>query len=224
MSDEVYRKLGKHLSALGMGYPDKDELIVILEASFSPFEARVALAIPTAVIPLEPVSVEQIAAALGMRIDEVSPVLENLAHRGLLFSGRTRDGSRGYALHQFGYGFPQTFFWRGLDSPDSKSMAEMIAGYCKTPDLELSYGGTPTKAYRYTPAQAALDPDSHAVFPFEMMEEVIRKVERIALVHCPCRATMELLGKRRCRHVLESCIKYDELAEYLIDTGIGQGD
>jgi len=222
MSDEVYEKLRKHLAALGMGYPDKDELIQILRANFSPFEAEVALAIPTGVIPLEPAPVGLIAAALNVPPGQVSPVLENLAHRGLLFSRRLADGGKGYALHQFGYGFPQTFFWGGIDSPNAKSLAEMLVKYCKVPDLEASYGGTPTKPYRYLPAPQAFDPDSHAVFPFEMMEEVIKNAGRIALVNCPCRATMELLGRRQCRHTLESCIKYDELAEYLLDTGIGR--
>jgi hypothetical protein len=55
-----------------------------------------------------------------------------------------------------------------------------------------------------------------------MMEEVIKKVKVIALVHCPCRATARLIGKKRCDHSLENCIKYDELAEYLIEKGIGR--
>jgi len=55
-----------------------------------------------------------------------------------------------------------------------------------------------------------------------MMEEVIRKVRVIALVHCPCRATAQLIGKKRCDHSLENCIKYDELAEYLIEKRIGR--
>ena len=50
----------------------------------------------------------------------------------------------------------------------------------------------------------------------------MRKVSVIALVHCPCRATTQLIGKRRCNHPLENCIKYDELAEYLIEKGIGR--
>jgi NAD-dependent dihydropyrimidine dehydrogenase PreA subunit len=31
-----------------------------------------------------------------------------------------------------------------------------------------------------------------------------------------------LIGKKRCDHPLENCIKYDELAEYLIEKGIGK--
>jgi ferredoxin len=222
MSEEIYYKLGKHLSALGMGYPDKEELIEILKSNFSTLEAEIALGIPTGVIPFVPVSLDLIAENLKMPKEKIGPVLENLAHRGLLFSRKMADGSQGYALHQFGHGFPQTFFWGGIDSPQAKSTAEMLVRYSKVPDLEKAYGSTPSKAFRFLPATSSLDPDSHAVFPFEMMKEVIKKVTKIALVHCPCRATMELLGKRQCRHSLESCIKYDDLAEYLLETGIGR--
>ena len=54
MSDDIYKKLAKHLSSLGMGYPEKEELLEILRENFTPLEAEVALAIPTKVIPFEP--------------------------------------------------------------------------------------------------------------------------------------------------------------------------
>jgi Fe-S-cluster-containing hydrogenase component 2 len=101
-------------------------------------------------------------------------------------------------------------------------MAELVAKYSGKEQLKEAYGNTKTKAFRYLPAMASFEPESHAVFPFEMMEEVIKKVNVIALVHCPCRATAHLIGKKRCDHSLENCIKYDELAEYLIEKGIGK--
>lgn len=222
MSEDIYHKLGKHLSALGMGYPDKEELIDILKVNFTALEAEIALGIPTGVIPFAPVAVDLIAEKLKMSPEKIAPVLDNLAQRGLLFSGKLADGTMGYALHQFGHGFPQTFFWGGIDTPQAKSAAEMLVRYSKLPDLEKAYGETASKAFRFLPVIPSLDPESHAVFPFEMMEEVVKRVSRIALVHCPCRATTELLGRRQCRHPLESCIKYDDLAEYLLDTGIGR--
>jgi Fe-S-cluster-containing hydrogenase component 2 len=149
-------------------------------------------------------------------------MLANLAHRGLLYAGKTKEGGKGYALQQFGYGFPQTFFWRGTSHPHAKRMAELVVQYTRIKELNEVYGKTGTKAYRYLPASQSLDPESHAVYPFEMMEEVVKNAGTIALVHCACRATAELIGKRRCRHVLESCIKYDELAEYVIEQGIGR--
>jgi NAD-dependent dihydropyrimidine dehydrogenase PreA subunit len=222
MENEVYSRLAKHLAALGMGYPEKEELIEILRENFTPQEAEVALAIPTKVIPFEPVPVSEIAPHVKIPKKELESILSNLAHRGLLFSKKMKKGEMGYALQQFGYGFPQTFFWRGVDTPNAKKMAELIVKYSGKDQLYEAYGETGTKAFRYVPATSSFDPESHAVFPFEMMEKLIQKVKVIALVHCPCRATAQLIGRKRCDHPLENCIKYDELAEYLIEKGIGK--
>ena len=222
MNGDVYKKLAKHLSSLGMGYPEKEELLEILKENFTPLEAEVALAIPTRVIPFEPVPVAKIELPDHLSKEELEKILSNLAQRGLIFSKRLKDGSTGYALQQFGYGFPQTFFWGGVHTPNAKRMAELITKYSREELIEKIYGHTPTKAFRYVPASVSLEPESHAVFPFEMMEEVIRKVSMIALVSCPCRATAQLIGKKRCDHPLESCIKYDDLAEYLIEKRIGK--
>lgn len=75
---------------------------------------------------------------------------------------------------------------------------------------------------RYIPVTPSIDPAKHAVFPFEMIEEVIQKVDVIALAHCPCRAMAHLIGKKRCDHPLEVCLKCNELAEYVIEKGIGK--
>jgi Pyruvate/2-oxoacid:ferredoxin oxidoreductase delta subunit len=109
-----------------------------------------------------------------------------------------------------------------VDTPHAKKMAELIVKYSKRDQLYESYGKTETKPLRYIPTSRSIDPEKHAVFPFEMMEEVIKKVNLIALVHCPCRAIARLLGKKGCEHTLENCIKYDELAEYLIEKEIGR--
>jgi NAD-dependent dihydropyrimidine dehydrogenase PreA subunit len=222
MSEKVYEKLAKHLSALGMGYPEKEELLEILKENFTPVEAEVALCIPTRVIPLEPAPVSDILPHVKLSREELESILSNLAQRGLLFSKKLKKGEMGYALQQFGYGFPQTFFWRGVDTPNAKRMAELVVKYSKKDQLYEAYGKTKTKALRYVPATLSFDPASHAVFPFEMMEELIQKVKVIGLVHCPCRATAQLVGKKRCDHPLDVCIKYDDLAEYVIDQGIGK--
>ncbi len=219
---DVYQRLAKHLAALGMGYPEKSELIEILEENFSPEEAEIALAIPTRVIPFEPVASSEIARNLGVPPEELGKKLALLAHRGLLFSKRMPAGETGYALQQFGYGFPQTFFWGGADNAFTRKMAQMIVKYSKRDELKKAYGETSTKAMRYVPAIMSIDPESNAVFPFEMMEELINNVDTIAVAHCPCRMTADLIGKRKCKHELEVCIKYDDLAEYLIEKNIGR--
>jgi NAD-dependent dihydropyrimidine dehydrogenase PreA subunit len=222
MEQDIYQRLAKHLAALGMGYPDKEELLEILQETFSLVEAEVALAIPTKVIPFRLVSLPQIAARLVIPKEQVASVLDMLAQRGLIASGRMENGEKGYCLQQFGYGFPQTYFWSGADTPFSRKMAKLVMKYVKKTDLIDAYGKTSTKPFRYVPAQASFDPASHAVFPFEMMATLIEKVSTIALAHCPCRMTTLLLDKKQCSHPTEVCIKYDDLAEYLIENGMGR--
>ena len=222
MSEQVYTRLAKHLGALGMGYPEKEELIEILRENFTPQEAEVALAIPTKVIPFEPAPISQIHAHAKIPKKKLESILSNLAHRGLLFSKKMKKGEMGYALQQFGFGFPKTFFWGGVETPNSKKMAELTIKYSKKDQLYEVYGETNTKAFRYVPATLSIDPETHAVFPFEMIEELIQKVKVIALVHCPCRTMAHLTGRKQCDHPTENCIKYDELAEYLIEKGIGR--
>ncbi len=40
MDEEIYKKLAKHLSSLGMGYPEKEELMEILKENFTPVGGR----------------------------------------------------------------------------------------------------------------------------------------------------------------------------------------
>ncbi len=156
MDNNIYKRLAKHLSSLGMGYPEKEELLEILKENFTPLEADVVLAIPSKVIPFEPIPVNEIVPPQNISRKELESILSNLAQRGLLFSKKLKNGSRGYALQQFGYGFPQTFFWRGVDTPNAKKMAELVTKYTGKEQFKEVYGTTQTKAFRYLPAMASV--------------------------------------------------------------------
>ena len=214
METDVYYRLSQHLSSLGMGLPPGKELEEILMENFTPLEARVALALPTKIAPLRPATVEQIAQEIDLPHEKLSKILENLASRGLLYSGKTEEGKKGYALHQMGYGFPQVFFWKGEKSPFSQRMARLITNYRKAKDVNYeAFGTTKTKNYRYIPPKEAFEHthEKHVFLPFDQMEEVIRKAKIIAVSHCSCRMRAEVLERRRCNHDLEVCIKFDEL-------------
>jgi electron transport complex protein RnfB len=195
MAFDPYTQLAYHLHALGMGYPLKDDLLDILRANFSPAEAEVALAVPNTRIPLELATADEVAASLDRPVEEVADILEGLAKRGLLFSSITDDGQPGYALQQVGYGFPQSFFWKGERTPYTKDMAGRIVKYFRSREIQETYGATPTKAYRYIPVQEAVEGPFQAVYPYEVMEAVIRRARTIAVAHCPCRMTAQLLAR-----------------------------
>jgi Fe-S-cluster-containing hydrogenase component 2 len=193
----------------------------ILRANFSEAEAEVALGVPNTRIPLELSTAGEVAATMGRPREEVDHALDQLARRGLLFSGPTDDGHTGYALQQVGYGFPQAFFWKGERTDHSEDMAARVVKYFRSPEIKETYGSK-TKAFRYIPIKQAVKGPFQAVYPYEAMEVVIRGARTIAVAHCSCRMTAQLLGKAVCDHPLEVCMKYDELAEYVIERGMAR--
>ena len=75
---DIYEKLGEHLSLLGMGYPYREDLIEILRQNYTELEAKVALAIPTKVIPLEPVGIDEIQKGIDLAREKLQETLEHL--------------------------------------------------------------------------------------------------------------------------------------------------
>lgn len=223
MPDDTFERLAEHLSALGMGLPVTPDLVEILQANLTPAEAEVLLLLPAGVPPLHLATVEVIAASAGPGCNaaRLDTCLEELARRRLVFAGRTASGERGYGLLQAGFGFPQTFFWTGEQSEHARSMAGLVTKYANRRVTAQMYGTTPTKPYRYVPLDRTLSAEQQAVFPTHAMEPLLAKAERFAVAHCPCRVAAGLLGKG-CGHPLEVCLKFDELAEYLLERGLGR--
>ena len=219
-TEDIYRQLADHLSALGMGYPPSEALEELLRANFSPVEAEVALAMPTRVIPLQPVAIDEIMGTVSLSRAELEGILEGLSQRGLLFSGKTEDGEKGYALHQVGFSFPQTFFWKGEDTPHARNMAGLVAKYFNRKVTREAYASE-TKAFRYIPVDRAIEPEIQAVYPYHMMESVIEQATLFAVCHCSCRMIACLRG-RGCEHPMEVCMKFDEVAQYVIDRKLGR--
>lgn len=217
---DVYYQLAEHLSQLCMGYPVREDLVEILKEIFTDKEVEVALAIPTGISPLNPKVIETIMENSRLERNELQEVLDGLVHKNLLFVGKTEEGAVGYALHQVGYGFPQSFFWKGEDTPHSRKMAGMIGKYFNRHVTTEAYG-SPTKPYRYIPVAESLEPDLQAVYPLHMMESVINQSDFFAVAHCPCRVTYKLAGKK-CDHPIEVCLKFNDLARYLVEQGLGR--
>jgi NAD-dependent dihydropyrimidine dehydrogenase PreA subunit len=218
---DVYDRLAGHLSALGMGYPVRNELVQILKEVFTEEEAEALLAIPNTTVPLRPVGLDEIGKSCSLERSRLSAILEGLSRKGLVFSGPDSGGETGYALHQVGFGFPQTFFWKGEESEQARKMARMIRRYFTTRVTEEAYSPSSTKPYRYIPVRRTLDIKMQAVFPFHLMETVVAKARTFAVAHCPCRMIYGLNGGK-CGHPLEVCIKFDEMADYVIARGLAR--
>ena len=217
-----YNRLATHLEHLTMGYPYTEELIDLLKEMFSPTEAQVALAIPNDLAPLAVSGLENIAARTDLPMSAVAEALESMATRNILYSAPTHDGATGYALLQVGYGLPQTFFWGGKQDDTAKKMAKLVLNYFKVPITQKIYGGVRTKSFKYSPANMSIEIPMQGVMPNEQVGPIVDAATKIAVAHCPCRMSAKILGRSDCPHSLEVCVKYDEMAEFVIDKGLAR--
>ena len=218
--DNVYETLARHLSSLSMGIPFKKGLGDILRENLTEKEAAAALILPATVIPLKVTSIDTLDPPDGMTRSEMHRHLKNLSDKGMVVSGETDDGSVGYALLHVGFGFPQTFFWKGEDTPHARKMAKMVAKYFNS-KLSREIHDTDPKAYRYIPVGKTVRNAPQGVLPFNLMEKVIEDTQVIALGHCPCRVGFTLAG-RGCDHPTEVCMKFNDMARFVIDKGFAR--
>ena len=219
---DIYHRLAKHLQDLVMGYPFNEALTDLLKETYSPVEAQVALAIPNDLAPLEVVDLETIVARCDLPRSTVSEALQSLSDRNMLYTRTSTSGKLGYALLQVGYGIPQTFFWGGQTDERAQRMAKLVLNYFSVPTTQKVYGDVSTKSFKYTPANVSLEVEMQGVMPNEQMGPIVDASNKIAVAHCPCRMSAKILGRTDCQHSLEVCIKYDELAEFVIDKGLAR--
>ncbi len=219
---DLYKRLAIHMEHLTMGYPYSDELLDLLQEMFSPTEAQVALAIPNDLEPLQVVSLDKIAARSDLPISDVTQALDSMAGRNMIYTAPTTDGTIGYALLQVGYGLPQTFFWKGKQDDTTKRMAKLVLKYFTVPTTQRIYGGVRTKSFKYSPANRSIEIPMQGVMPNEQIGPIVDAATKIAVAHCPCRMSAKILGRTDCPHSLEVCVKYDEMAEFVIDRGLAR--
>jgi Pyruvate/2-oxoacid:ferredoxin oxidoreductase delta subunit len=214
--------LAEHLENLIMGYPFSEALIDLLKETYTPVEAQVALAIPNHLLPLQVVDVETIIQKSELPKHTVLAALKSLSKKNMIYSSPTKEGGEGYALLQVGYGMPQTFFWGGKQNEHARRMAKLVLKYFTVATTQKVYGGVKTKTYKYSPANLAIDVPIQGVLPHEQMDAIVGSSTKIAVAHCPCRMSAKILGRTDCEHSLEVCLKYDEMAQFVIDKGLAR--
>jgi formate hydrogenlyase subunit 6/NADH:ubiquinone oxidoreductase subunit I len=220
--EEIYSRLARHLQDLVMGYPFSEHLLRLLEAVYTPEEASILLGLPNDLVPLEVVGANEIAQKARRPLSRVESVLNRLAERGLIYSAPMPSGGRGYALLHVGYGMPQTFFWSGRMDERARRMAKLVYDYFGTGVTKEIYGDRPTKTYRYIPVGINVAMPFQGVMPFDGMGRLVEAATEIAVAHCPCRVSARASGRTDCQHSLEVCIKYDEMADFIVTQGLGR--
>jgi Fe-S-cluster-containing hydrogenase component 2 len=103
-------------------------------------------------------------------------------------------------------------------------MNDLIEGAAETIPTKTPY-------YRVLPVEPAIQsdsastflkinaevPDTRQVLPLDIISEMIKGAELIALSNCYCRSAKQILGEG-CEHPLETCFYFDELAQMKLQT------
>ena len=221
MDQDIYGKLMRHLGNVGVGYPQIDDFLEVLRKTITIEEAEIALGLPTRLPPFEVEDVDSIAEKVGKNSKKVENILERLAQKGFLYKQKTDSGKTGYAFIQLGFGMPQIFYWKGEITDKTKEIAPVLAKYLQKGGDVVS-GTENVRLFRYIPVNKAVNNALQAVYSYDMMEEVIKKAKRIAVVHCPCRETARLITESKCTHTLENCIKFNKMADFVLEKGYGR--
>lgn len=224
---DIYTCLALMWTDLSWGWldnlPASGALQQMLRETFTEEEALALSAIPVGDVPLHLVSLDEMARNSRLSPEKLEEVLDGIVARGHLYSRRTSEGKKAYALPSLGFGYPQIYFWKGETNPLAKKIADLQRDPALSQSAMDLYTGTRTKPYRYVPTTQAIDTSQwQNVYPSETIEEVIRKSSRVAVAHCPCRVRYKMVKGEGCGHSTEVCLKLNDLADLVINAGLAK--
>jgi len=214
--DEVYRALAERLNKEPVGAPVNDTLMAILQRLYAEGEAMVG-----SKLPLVPMKIEQISDIVGISLEKIKTILDNMANKGLLIDFPRRETSY-YMLAPMVIGFFEYTFMRVRDEVNMKELAELFHSYFQNKEVRQEFSGINTRMMR-TLVYEKLIPVAveTEVLAYERASEIIRQSGGGALSMCACRHKASHLGKS-CGAPLEVCTSLGSAAEWIIRRGMGK--
>ena len=212
-AQDAYEALAQNLDSSPLGAPQGPELMAILRELFTPEEAAVAAA-----LPFKPVRRAALAQKLARTEDEVGPLLEAMAAKGLVYSRATKAGDY-YSLLPLAPGMAEAQFWAAPPGEAKLRMARLFEDYYE-PGVGKAFADAPAPYSRVIPVGRAIE-NSQEILPYEKAEELIRQHEHLALIDCYCRSQARLLGQG-CDAPLDVCMIFGPFAEFAVAQGWAQ--
>jgi len=209
MSKDIYIKLREYLDTLASGFPETPTGVElkILKKLFTPEQAELTMRLTE-----EPESIADIAARIDVDEAELTPKLEEMAQKGLIYRVRKGD-QRLYQASQFIIGIYE-FQLKNLD----KEFCELFEEYL--PYYGSSIKKVKTKQLRVIPVESAIDTTS-SVATYNKVRDLVKEQENIAVTQCICSKEQELLGNK-CFKPQETCIGFGDFAQYYLDNNMAR--
>ncbi|MFX1576256.1 MAG: 4Fe-4S binding protein [Promethearchaeota archaeon] len=211
IAEDVYEKLREHLNDLPVGFPKTKSgvEIRILKRLFTEEEAEMAMH-----LTYIPETIEQIAQRTNQNPKEITPLLERLADKGLIFRSH-KAGITQYRAEWFAVGI-----YEHQVNNMTKELAEDLEQYMEEGLRDELIASADPPQLRVIPVVASLSP-SMGVLPHEDAREIVKKQSKIAVAPCICKRQKEALGEK-CDKPEEVCMIFSTGAYYYIENGYGR--
>ncbi len=215
--EDIYVKLREKLDTLSFGYPatETGEELEILTWFFDPEDARMFVDMEDKFQ-----TADELAARLGLDPVAVADRLEAMARKGLLFRLKNNKGAASVTKYRI---MPMV---HGIFEANDKKInldpafAKKFSNYYGKHMMKF-WNSTDTPLFRTIPINNELVSGS-VVLPYDDAAAIIKSKTKIAVTDCACRGLMESMGKRRCTHPIETCLMFDEVADYYVKNGTGR--
>jgi electron transport complex protein RnfB len=210
MKDEIYRRLADHLGRLPGGFPPSDSGadLRLLERLFTSEEADLAT-----YLTLDQETASAIAELADLPLAEVEERLVAMAHKGLIFAIQSDNGPALYLAVPFIIGIYE-FQVNNL----SDELLQYLNDYKSNKKQEQHVRTIPQM--RTIPVDKSITVHLE-VLTYERVGELVNAHERFAVAPCICRRRARIMGGG-CDAPEESCLVFDEWADYYVDGGRGR--
>ena len=164
-------------------------------------------------IPNKPTSVEKIAADAKVPADKAAAMLKHMSQKGACFERITADGKCFYNITPFIPGFYEFV----MTDPETKKNPEVAFQFRRTlnelgvllRNVSVQGGGL----MKVTPVMKEINAQQK-VYAYEDVLTFINNAKRYSVADCACRTAAKLVGKG-CEHPIEdTCLQFDETADY----------
>lgn len=215
---DVYRKLCETLAKRGgkLAARDIPEFYELARELFTEEEAAVTNAMPRG---FNPASV--IAAEMGKSEEEVTPILEAMANKGLCIAVQ----SKGVCVYR---GFPimpgllEYQFYRGTKTEKDRKLARLFRAYEEALRAVQDPYQVRFPEQRVLPVNQVINAQT-GVHTYHQVASYIEQYDPLSVGHCYCRHQAKLIDENDdCGNPDEVCMQFGMGAAFAIDRGLAR--
>jgi electron transport complex protein RnfB len=218
MAEEVYQELCKTMARRGGMYPGMDipEFYALAQELFTAEQAAVANAMPRGFHPAS-----SIAAEMGKSEEEVAPILEEMANKGLC-SAAKMGKMTSYGGPPFVPGIFEFQFMRGTSTDRDRRLAKLIHNYKTAVNVARGPVEEPYPTMRVITVDRAIKAGNQ-IHTYDQVASYIDKYEPLAVSTCYCRHQAKLMDDGDyCGKPTGVCMQFGMGAQFVIDRGMGK--